>query len=145
VSADEAVVIVRRVVPVPRDRVFAAWLDPVSLSTFMRPGPVTSATAEVDPRIGGRFRIVMHHPTGEAEHYGEYLVIDRPAKLEFTWISAATDHQPSIVTVDFLDRNGSTEIVLTHRRFPPSQSEPHRKGWGDIVQKAGVVASGDRP
>jgi uncharacterized protein YndB with AHSA1/START domain len=145
VSADAAVVVVRRVIPVPRERVFAAWLDPVSLSTFMCPGPVTSATAEVDARVGGRFRIVMHHPGGDGNHRGEYLVIDPPAKLEFTWISAATGHQPSIVTVEFFDLHGSTEVVLTHRRLPPSQADPHRKGWNDIVQKAGAVASGERP
>jgi uncharacterized protein YndB with AHSA1/START domain len=50
-------VVVRR--PVPRERVFAASLDPASLARWMCPGDVTSATIEVDPRVGGTFRILM--------------------------------------------------------------------------------------
>ena len=56
------VLVVRRVLPVERERVFAAWLDPVSLATWMRPGETTGAIVEVDPRVGGRFRILMEQP-----------------------------------------------------------------------------------
>jgi uncharacterized protein YndB with AHSA1/START domain len=140
------VVIVRRTIPAPRERVFAAWLDAASLASWMCPGPVGSAAAEVDARVGGRFRIVMHHPSADADHWGEYVVIDPPSRLVFTWISAATDRTPTLVTVDFIERGGSTEVVLTHERLPPRQVDPHRKGWTDIVQKLGAaVAMGDRP
>ncbi len=145
-TADEsALVVVRRRIPAPRERVFAAWLDPASLAVWMCPGPVTSARVEVDARVGGSFRIVMRHPSGDADHHGEYRVIDPPARLEFTWMSEATGGQETLVTVEFIDRDGDTEIVLTHRLLPPSQTNAHRKGWGDIVQKLGAaVASGDR-
>ena len=144
-DGSDAVVVVRRTMPVSRERVFDAWLDPAAVALWMCPGPVTSATAEIDARVGGRFRIVMQHPKAPADHWGEYLVIDRPSKLEFTWISAATNGNPTIVTVEFLERNGGTEVVLTHRLLPPGQIDPHRKGWGDIVQKLGtVVANVDR-
>ena len=141
----DAVVVVRRVIAAPRARAFDAWLDPAQLARFMCPGPVGSASAEVDARVGGAFRIAMRHPGGDADHWGEYLVIDRPSKLEFTWTSAATDRQPTIVTVEFLERDGGTEVVLTHRRLPPTQIEPHRQGWGDIVQKLeAALAGGNR-
>jgi len=141
----DAVLVVRRVIAAPRERAFDAWLDPARLALFMCPGPVRSASADVDPRVGGAFRIVMRHPDGDADHWGEYLVIDRPSKLEFTWTSAATDRQPTIVTVEFIEREGGTEIVLTHRRLPPPQFDSHRKGWSDIVQKLGAAAaSGER-
>jgi uncharacterized protein YndB with AHSA1/START domain len=144
-DAPDAVLVVRRVIAAPRERAFDAWLDPARLAQFMCPGPVGSARAEVDPRVGGAFRIVMRHPNGDADHRGEYLVIDRPSKLEFTWISAATDRRPTVVTVEFLARDGGTEVVLTHRRLPPPQLDSHRKGWGDIVQKLGAaVASSGR-
>lgn len=57
----DAVVIVRRTIPVARERVFDAWLDPASVASWMCPGPVTHASAEIDARVGGRFRIVMRH------------------------------------------------------------------------------------
>jgi uncharacterized protein YndB with AHSA1/START domain len=115
--------------------VFAAWLDPVSLATWMRPGETTGAIVEVDPRVGGRFRILMQNAQGGGyEHQGEYLAIEPPSLLSFTWISAATDLRPTIVTVELHERDGGTELVLTHRRLPPERVEAHRQGWTDIVR-----------
>lgn len=132
-KSDEELV-VRRFIPVPRERVFAAWLDPASLAQWMRPRGTTDATAEVDPRVGGKFRIVMAHGPKQFEHTGEYLVIEAPARLSFTWISDATDHRPTVVTIEFLEKSGGTELVLTHRRLPASQLESHRSGWTDIAR-----------
>jgi uncharacterized protein YndB with AHSA1/START domain len=126
--------VVRRFIPVPRERVFAAWLDPASLAQWMRPGGMTDARVEVDARVGGKFRIVMLEGRREFEHTGEYLGIEPPARLSFTWISQATDHRPTEVTIDFLERDGGTELVLTHRRLPKSQVESHRSGWTDVVE-----------
>jgi uncharacterized protein YndB with AHSA1/START domain len=126
--------VVRRVIPVPRERVFQAWLDPESLSQWMHPGGSTHAIAEVDPRVGGKFRIVMIEGPKRYEHTGEYLAIEQPKRLEFTWISEATDHRPTVVTIEFLERDRGTELVLTHRRLPAKQVESHRRGWTDILQ-----------
>jgi uncharacterized protein YndB with AHSA1/START domain len=128
--------VVRRVLAVERERVFAAWLDPASLATWMRPGNATGAIVEVDPRVGGRFRILMQHKEGGScdEHQGEYLVIEPPSLLSFTWISAATDLRPTVVTVELHERDGGTELVLTHRRLPPEQVDAHRQGWTEIVR-----------
>lgn len=131
--------VVRRFLPVSRQRVFAAWLDPVSLAEWMRPGETTRATVTVDPRVGGRFRIVMSHDHGDYEHSGEYLTIDPPSLLSFTWMSSATDNRSTVVTVELLERNGGTELILTHRQLPPSRIEAHRKGWTDIVWKLDEV------
>jgi uncharacterized protein YndB with AHSA1/START domain len=129
--------VVRRMIPVPRERVFAAWLDPASLAQWMCPGDVTSANVDVDARVGGTFRIVMAHGRGDSDHWGEYLVIEPPSLLSFTWISANTERLGTVVTVEFLQRGSSTELVLTHRRLPPAKVDAHRKGWTDIVRKLG--------
>lgn len=134
------VLVVRRFIPVPRERVFAAWLDPASLAQWMRPGKTTDAKAEVDPRVGGKFRIVMVQERGEFEHTGEYLAIEPPARLSFTWISQATDLRPTVVTIDFVERDAGTELILTHRRLPASQIESHRRGWTDIMQKLELLS-----
>ena len=128
------ILVVRRVIPVPRERVFQAWLDSESLAQWMRPGSATDATVEVEPKVGGKFRIVMIDGPKRYEHTGEYLVIDPPQRLEFTWISEATDHRPTVVTIEFLERDRGTELVLTHRRLPPTQVESHRRGWTDVLQ-----------
>ena len=132
--------VVRRVIRAPRERVFAAWLDPKSLAQWMRPGGATDATVEVDPKVGGRFRIVMIEGPKRYEHNGEYLVIEPPARLEFTWISQATELKPTVVSIDFLEREAGTELVLTHRRLPSTQLGSHRAGWTDIMRKLELLS-----
>ena len=129
------VLVVRRRMGVPRERVFEAWLDSESLAHWMLPGGSTHATVTVDPRVGGGFRIVMEgSPHGCVEHTGEYLAIEPPSRLSFTWISKHTDQRPTVVTIEFHERDGGTELVLTHRGLPPHEVEGHRQGWTDIVR-----------
>ena len=129
------VLVVRRHIAVPRERVFEAWLDSESLAQWMRPGSSTHATVTVDPRVGGGFRIVMEgRPEGCDEHRGEYLAIEPPSLLSFTWISRNTGHQPTVVTIEFHERGTGTELVLTHRGLPPKEVEGHRRGWTEIVR-----------
>ncbi|HSB53537.1 MAG TPA: SRPBCC domain-containing protein [Gemmatimonadales bacterium] len=129
------VLVVRRQIAAQREKVFEAWLDSESLAHWMRPGDSTHATVSVDPRVGGGFRIVMEGPThGAVEHRGEYLAIEPPSLLSFTWISRPTDYQPTVVTIEFHERGTGTELVLTHRGLAPKAVEGHRKGWTDIVR-----------
>jgi uncharacterized protein YndB with AHSA1/START domain len=135
---DEAapVLVVRRQIAAPRERVFQAWLDSESLARWMRPGDLTHATVTVDPRVGGGFRIVMEGGADACgyEHYGKYLAIEPPSLLSFTWISRATDDKPTVVTIELHERGTGTELVLTHRRLAPQAVEPHREGWADILR-----------
>ena len=136
------VLVVRRQIPFPREQVFAAWLDGASLAQWTRPSGTARATVDVDPRVGGKFRIVMHMEQ-DHEHRGEYLAIEPPSRLSFTWISKATDLLPTIVTIEFLERSSGTELVLTHQRLPQASFESHRQGWTDIVRLLEeVLASG---
>jgi uncharacterized protein YndB with AHSA1/START domain len=132
--------VVRRFIPAPRERVFAAWLDPASLAQWMRPSGMVDARVEVDPRVGGKFRILMIGERENFDHTGEYLAIEPPARLSFSWISRATDHRPTEVTIEFLERQGGTELILTHRRLPASEVESHRAGWTDIMSKLELLS-----
>ena len=131
---DAPVLVVRRHIAVPRERVFDAWLSSESLAQWMRPGDSTHATVVVEPRVSGRFRIAMEGPRGSHEHVGEYLAIERPSLLSFTWSSHATDHQPTVVTIEFHERGSGTDLVLTHRRLQAKAVEGHRKGWTDVLR-----------
>jgi uncharacterized protein YndB with AHSA1/START domain len=55
-------VTIRKILPASREEVFDAWLDPEGMRRWMCPGPVTSAEVTLEPRVGGRFRIVMSAP-----------------------------------------------------------------------------------
>src|SRR5215469_7568340 len=113
------------------EEAFDAWTDPSSLMEFMKPaGNLQRCDAEVDARVGGKYRIDMIGASEVFRHHGEYLTIDRPNKLAFTWISKATENRTSIVTIEFTPV-GKTRclIVLTHTGLPVNQVENHTKGW----------------
>jgi uncharacterized protein YndB with AHSA1/START domain len=129
-----AAVVVRRTIAATAEDLFDAWLDPKALAIWMRPGTIQSTSAKVDPRVGGRYEIVMN---GEAErfpHTGMYRVIDRPRRLVFTWHSPATEQNESLVTVDFVRLGESTEVVVTHEQLPVSARESHSRGWASGLE-----------
>lgn len=132
-TTDLALKLTRRIAASP-EQLFDAWLDPAMLRRFISPGGGTSTLrAETDPRIGGRYDIVMRNEMGEIPHWGEYREIDRPNRLSFTWNSphAVPD---SIVTLTFRAVGDETEVTLVHDRFPSEASRNgHEGGWTSIL------------
>ena len=106
------------------------WTDPKLVARWMT--PVGDAEAELDVRPGGRLRIVMRGEGMTIVHTGEYLEVDPPRRLVFTWISPYTDG-PSVVTVDLLPHGDETDLVLTHSALPVQIAESHLGGWGAMV------------
>jgi uncharacterized protein YndB with AHSA1/START domain len=129
-------VVVRKMLPASCEEVFDAWLDSEGMRQWMCPGPVTNSEVTLEPRVGGRFRILMKSPKANYDHTGEFRVLDRPSKLQFTWVSTGTDHQETLVTVELHKRGPQCELVLTHERFPRGEAvSEHKRGWGEIVDK----------
>lgn len=126
---------IRRVFEASRQDVFAAWTKPDLLRQWFRPAEgFRVASAEVDLRIGGQYRLVMLPPDEERviAVSGKYREIKPGEKLVFTW--AWEDDQPdreeTLVILEFIDRDGNTEVVLTHERFPnPDVRDQHVAGW----------------
>ena len=117
-------------IPSPPERVFDAWLDPKFLARFMADEVVKT---ETDPRVGGRFDIVVKNSKGEVPHWGVYREIDRPNRLVFTWNSPHASPD-SLVSIDFRASKGGTDLTLVHDRFPSdAMREGHRKGWTAIL------------
>ncbi|MGD8350606.1 MAG: SRPBCC domain-containing protein [Gammaproteobacteria bacterium] len=124
-----------KTVHAPIEKVFDAWLDPAMLTQFILPQPgMPQPEVENDPREGGRFKIVMRHGDDELPHGGEYLVIDRPRQLKFSWQSHYSPDD-STVTLDFEDLDGnSTRVVLTQVKFLHEEArDAHRGGWSNIL------------
>ncbi|HEV3229498.1 MAG TPA: SRPBCC domain-containing protein [Solirubrobacteraceae bacterium] len=123
----------------PRDEVFDAWTNPEVMRRWWAAGRDWSTPlAEVDLREGGRYRLSMHNPENDETHTvaGEYREVKRPAKLVYTWLWE-TDPEPneSVVTVEFHDRGGATDVVLVHEGLASEQSrEAHEHGWVGVLE-----------
>jgi len=128
----------------PRERVFQAWTTPAEMKQWKAPGDMTTPLAEVDLRPGGKYRIHMRASDG-AEHHlvGVYRVVEPPKKLVYTWRwENEPDAPETLVTVEFFERGGATDLVLTHELFPNEEARSkHEHGWTGCLDKlARVVA-----
>jgi uncharacterized protein YndB with AHSA1/START domain len=140
---DLAAARVERVLPAPPDEVYAAWVDAAVLAEFVAPAPGT-AEVEIDPQVGGRMRIVMSFPDRRTEIEGEYLVLDRPHRISFSWRPLAARFD-SVVTVAFEPHgDGHTRMTITHTRLPASWLDSYTQGWGLIAGQVEAVLAPDR-
>ena len=123
---------VKRVVRAPAADVFDAWTDPAAMAQWMTPSG--TASAEVDLKVGGRFRLVMADEHLRIEHTGEYQVIEPPALLVFTWRSEFTGMRDTLVTVRLTERGShQTELEITHELATDDEVSSHAGGWGQLL------------
>ncbi len=124
-----------RLMPAPREDVFAAWLDAEGMRAWMCPGDIKKTETEIDARVGGKFRIVMHGEENDYEMTGEYVEIDPPRRLVLTWVFSETKDE-TLLTLEFHERGEETELVLIHERISDAESAGnYEKGWTSILEK----------
>ena len=131
--APDGPVRIERMLPAPIEEVFAAWTNPESMGMWL--SPIGHAEVVADPRVHGRFRVLMVGGDTSIEHTGEYLVFDPPRLLSFTWRSPYTGPEPSVVTVTLAPEGETTRLLLVHERLPDEQVTPHGEGWGSILDR----------
>lgn len=125
-----------RVLPASLQEVFDAWLDPEGMKEWFCPGSTVTTVEELDARVGGHFKITMRDGDKDYIHTGQYVEINPPKRLVFTWISQLTKNKPSLVTIQFNKKGNQTELVLTHQELPNKDAaDKHRGGWTSILDK----------
>lgn len=106
---------------VSAERVFDAWLDPAMIGRWMF-GPSVRAERIVrlgtEPRVGGKFSFVVDRAGVEIDHVGEYLEIERPRLLVFTWATRDRLPETSRVIIELTPLDGACELTLTHVMGP---------------------------
>ncbi len=122
---------VRRTLPADIARVFAALSSAEAMSRWFVVEPGWTARASNDFRVGGRYRVEMRRGDGTVfVAWGEYLEIDPPRRLAFTWNSAVPAVQQSRVTIDLANVGSSTELSLIHELLPDTdEGRAHAMGW----------------
>jgi uncharacterized protein YndB with AHSA1/START domain len=128
------VIEIRRRLPATVAEVFSWWTEADRLRQWM--SPVGTVEAEVDLRVGGALRIVMRGDGTVIEHVGEYVEIEPPRRLVFTWASPFTGAEPSLITLELEpDGEEATNLHLVHSRLPESAVSSHRDGWGVMLDR----------
>lgn len=122
--------------PAPPQALWAAWTDPAALSRWF--GPAGGATqAEVDLRVGGRYRI--RFPGHGSEHHevaGEYLVVEPLRRLVFSWAFHTTPERISRISIELHPVEDGTELRFVHDRFFNAEAcANHGRGWPQFFDK----------
>lgn len=143
-TGTETTLQLKRTFSASRERVFKAWTDPEMLKEWFGPEGVKTVSAEVELKIGGKYRFEMKLPDGKmVYHQGAFREIKFPERLVYTWIlegqnckGGEDEDCETLVTIDFKDLGGSTELTLTHEFFPSEKSrEGHEFGWTGCFNK----------
>ncbi len=133
-STAEITLKLKRTFAAPREKVFRAWTDPNELKKWWRvQDDWAIPIAEVDLRIGGKYRLGMQSPDGTTPYVvgGIYREVKFPEKLVYTWKWEGSEEAETLVTVVFRELGGdSTQVELTHERFATKEArDKHNEGW----------------
>ncbi|HXP78222.1 MAG TPA: SRPBCC family protein [Stellaceae bacterium] len=117
------------------ERVFDAWLDPAKAGKFLF---ATSAgrmvRAEIDARVGGAFILVDRRDGEDIEHIGEYLEIDRPRRLAFTFAVPKFSAERTRVTIEVASSRTGCVLALTHEGVLPEYASRTKSGWKKTLE-----------
>jgi uncharacterized protein YndB with AHSA1/START domain len=137
----------RRWVAASPDRVWHAWTNARELKAWWGPAEVRCISADIDLRVGGRYRIGNELPDGQVIWIdGIYTIVDPPGHLQYSWRTDLDRDSIQSVDVRFEPAESGTEIVLCHRRIPTAAlRENHQLGWlGCLDSIAGYLAEHPR-
>jgi uncharacterized protein YndB with AHSA1/START domain len=128
----------RRIAASP-EQVFDAWLDPDTARhwLFATEGGVMER-CEIDPRVGGSFRIDERRGAELAEHFGTYVEIDRPRRLVMDFGTSFEETLTRITVTIVPDGDGSL-LTLLHEGVWTDWAEKTRQGWTMVIERLAKV------
>jgi uncharacterized protein YndB with AHSA1/START domain len=139
-SVEHATIVIERVYPASRDRVFAAWADPQAKARWFHG---SEGEFELDFRVGGRERGRGPLPDG-----GEYafdalyrdIVPDRRIVYTYDMFVDGIRISVSVATAEFEPEGDGTRLVFTEQgAFLDGHERPGRReqGWGSLLDSLG--------
>jgi uncharacterized protein YndB with AHSA1/START domain len=140
----EGSVVIARVFEAPRALVWQAWTDPKMLAAWFGPRGFTSSVPELDLRVGGALRIVMHGPDGnDYPMKGVFREVMPPSRLVFSNIALDNDGNHLLegeTAVTFAERDGKTTLTVTTHAvglvpYAPQMIAGMEAGWTQSIDK----------
>jgi uncharacterized protein YndB with AHSA1/START domain len=128
-----------KILAAPPERAFAACVDPDVLAEWWGPAGFTIPSVRLEARAGGRYRITMQPPEGDAFHLrGEFREVEAPRRLSYTfvWEEPDPDDQETVVTLRFEPDGPGTRVTLDQGPFKTeARYELHRQGWTETLER----------
>jgi uncharacterized protein YndB with AHSA1/START domain len=148
--SDHRELMLTRLIPAPRAKLWRCWTEPELLKKWFTPPPVTVSEARLDVRAGGANLVVFRLPDGkEMANPGVYLEVVPNERLVFTnaytsaWHPSDKPFMTAIIT--FEDEPGGTRYTARARHWTVADRETHEKmgfhtGWGIATDQLAALA-----
>lgn len=102
--------------------------------------------ADIDPRPGGQYRVLVH---GEHQAAGAYVEVVPHERIvvDFGWEEEGHPIPPHSTTLEIalLPEGDKTRVRLTHSRLPDDAVADHADGWESYLDRLATVLSGGDP
>ena len=140
----EGTVVITRLFDAPRNLVWKAWTDPTMMAQWFGPRGFTSSVPELDVRVGGALRIVMHGPDGnDYPMKGVFREVKPSERLVFTNIAIDSDGNHLLegeTTVTLSEKDGKTTLVVRSHAvgkvpLAPQMLAGMEAGWTQSIDK----------
>ena len=129
----------KRKLSAPAEKVFAAWTDPEKIIHWFGPAETAdgSVRADMDVRVGGRFRISFRDQDGEYHEVGgTYREVVPNERLVFSWAWHSTPERESLVSVAIKPEGAGTLLTFHHEQFfDETARDNHARGWNELFAK----------
>jgi uncharacterized protein YndB with AHSA1/START domain len=91
----------------------------------------------LEPRVGGRYRIIMRLTDGRVIPVaGIYQILNAPKTLAFTWGAEGDPTRHTLITLEFGEKEGKTDLKLRQEGFASVESrDTHVAGWHGALNK----------
>jgi uncharacterized protein YndB with AHSA1/START domain len=122
-----------RMIAASPEEVFEAWLDHTSPGSpwFGVPKAIVNP-----PKVDGLFYSMYRLEDREIAHYGRFITLEKPRRIQHTWVSEATHGLESIVTLSFELVEGKTQVHVHHANVPDDEGgRRHKHAWGYVLAK----------
>ncbi|MHA7634172.1 SRPBCC family protein [Corallococcus sp. M7] len=119
------------------EQVFSAWTHPGKARCwlFVTAPEKPLVRAEINARVGGRFCLSDLRDGEAVAHEGEYLEVERPRRLVFTFAVPKYSPDYDRVTVDIVPEGEDCVLTLTHEMGPDGEKwkDSTEKGWSKML------------
>ena len=128
----------------PKDLVWEVWTQAEHVSHWFGPHEYTIPFCEWDAQVGGRIKLHMRSPEGTIIPLtGSFIEVEPTDRMVFLAIADGPEGEPmleSTTTVEFFDRDGKTEVVLSasavgYGDFAPLALGGMELGWAQSQEK----------
>lgn len=96
------------------EMVFDAWLNPEMMRKWFFTLEGTNKVTQNNPQVGGAWEIVDHREGQDYRAIGEYLEIDSPKKIVFTFKMPQFSELEDTITVKLKELDQGCEMTFTH-------------------------------